>query len=136
MVPALLLPSTNTPVPTATNSPTATPAPTETAVPTAVNAVACSCTDDLNDCTGFDTPIEAQACYAACLPVAGDIHFLDGEQDAPACPESAATIFLYRDWKRPDSSGCAQPKALTMPSISDKKAIDRCGRWLYFLEEE
>jgi hypothetical protein len=68
-------------VPTETDVPTATPEPS----PTPVDAAACNCERNMYDCADFTTQAQAQACFDSCLPTAGDVHFLDSNDDGEAC---------------------------------------------------
>lgn len=94
--------STATPEPI--NTPTMTARPTETPWPTAAPtqplptavtqpanspAPVCDCSSNLYNCTrDFGTQAEAQACYDYCLPIAGDIHDLDRDNNGAACEDS------------------------------------------------
>lgn len=74
-------------------SPTAVPIPTETipatftpivATPTPIIST-CSCIANTYNCADFATQTEAQACYDRCFPTAGDIHYLDSNEDGRVC---------------------------------------------------
>jgi hypothetical protein len=71
---------TETPTPTAT--PTATPPPLvvdEVSPPDDDDNGTCNCSDNVYNCSDFDTQSEAQACYQYCLDTTGkDVHRLDG----------------------------------------------------------
>lgn len=50
-----------------------------------LEAAACDCTENLYDCGDFETHASAQACFDACFPQSGDIHYLDANADGEAC---------------------------------------------------
>lgn len=53
--------------------------------PTSQPAAVCSCTGNVYNCASFGSHAQAQACYNYCLPIAGDIHDLDRDNDGSAC---------------------------------------------------
>lgn len=67
----------------------AEPTVTSTAVPATatieLETAVCSCTQNTYDCADFSTQAEAQACFDSCFETAGDIHFLDSNEDNFAC---------------------------------------------------
>jgi hypothetical protein len=73
----IILPDGGTAVYTATTIP-ATYTPRHT--PTPIIST-CTCTSNIYNCADFDT----QACYDRCFPTAGDIHFLDSNEDGKVC---------------------------------------------------
>ena len=59
------------------------PRPTET---TEKEAPRCDCSDNLYNCSDFDTQAEAQMCYDYCQALGrGDVHWLDDDCDGVAC---------------------------------------------------
>lgn len=67
------------------DTPEPTPLPTAVPQPTSPPTPACDCSYDRYNCSDFGTQGEAQACYDYCLPIAGDIHDLDKDNDGLAC---------------------------------------------------
>ena len=47
----------------------------------------CSCTSNIYNCSDFQSSADAQLCFDHCLPIAGDIHALDADDDLLACED-------------------------------------------------
>jgi hypothetical protein len=46
----------------------------------------CSCSDNIYNCSDFGSHLQAQACFDYCMSIgAGDVHWLDGDDDGSAC---------------------------------------------------
>jgi hypothetical protein len=69
------------PIP-ATYTPRSTPTPIGSPIPITST---CACTTNTYNCADFSNQAEAQACYDRCFPTAGDIHFLDSDEDGKVC---------------------------------------------------
>jgi hypothetical protein len=68
------------------NPPTPVPTIVLTSTPEAEEIGApCICTRNTYDCADFTTQLEAQACYDLCSVDAGDIHYLDSNDNGLAC---------------------------------------------------
>jgi hypothetical protein len=53
---------------------------------TDIEAATCSCDANTYNCTDFDTPQDAQACYDNCMTlVNSDIHLLDDDENGVVC---------------------------------------------------
>ena len=57
-----------------------------TITPTPPSIDFCDCSENIYDCTDFDTPTEAQECYDHCMQLTGyDVHELDVSGNDQAC---------------------------------------------------
>jgi hypothetical protein len=72
------LPTSNSGVAAPTSQPAA-PAPTNPPPPV------CDCSGDNYSCGSFNSQRAAQACFNYCMPISGDIHRLDGDNDGRVC---------------------------------------------------
>lgn len=61
------------------------PPPANEQAPPPAPAAVCSCSGNVYNCSSFGSHAQAQACYNYCLPIAGDIHDLDRDNDGSAC---------------------------------------------------
>lgn len=73
----IVAPATATPAIQNTATPLTTVAPSPTPV--------CNCTGNNYDCSDFKSQTAAQACHDYCYADAGDVHFLDSNDDHRAC---------------------------------------------------
>lgn len=75
---------TNTPIPTIEINPT--PISTPIVTPTPVTTVTYGCSQNIYNCSSFNTQAEAQAAYNYCMAQTGtDIHKLDQDGDGAVC---------------------------------------------------